>query len=98
MRLRTTWPWVPYTMDCMLDARAGPLLDPLRSEVLGMARFQAHGRHLGALHEAGKAPFGRTMFYPRLQTNIRALRAAHRYLFNVTHDEHAISPAAEWLF
>jgi len=82
----------------MLDARAGLVLDPLRAEVFGVARFEEHGRHLGASHDAGKAPFGRTTFYPRLQSNIRALRAAYRYLFDAPHDEHAISPAAEWLF
>ena len=85
-------------MDRMLDARAGPVLEPLRAEVFGVARFEEHGRHLGSSHDAGKAPFGRTTFYPRLQSNIRALRGAYRYLFDAPHDEHAISPAAEWLF
>ncbi|MFN3437214.1 MAG: GH36-type glycosyl hydrolase domain-containing protein [Acidovorax sp.] len=74
------------------------MLDPLRAEVFGIARFEEHGRHLGASHEAGKAPFGRTTFYPRLQSNIRALRGAYRYIFDASHDEHAVSPAAEWLF
>ena len=74
------------------------MLEPLRAEVFGVARFEEHGRHLGASHDAGKAPFGRATFYPRLQGNIRALRAAYRYIFDAPHDEHAISPAAEWLF
>ena len=82
----------------MLDARAGSVLAPLRAEVFGIARFEEHGRHLGAAHDAGKAPFGRTTFYPRLQSNVRALRAAYRYLFDEPHEELAISPAAEWLF
>ena len=82
----------------MLDARTGVVLEPLRAEVFGVARFEEHGRHLGASHDAGKAPFGRSTFYPRLQSNIRTLRAAYRYLFDAPHDEHAISPAAEWLF
>ncbi|MBY0408726.1 MAG: carbohydrate-binding protein, partial [Burkholderiaceae bacterium] len=82
----------------MLDARAGPVLQPLRSEVFGIARFEEHGRHLGASHDAGQAPFGRTTFYPRLQSNIRALRSAYRYLFDAPHADLAISPAAEWLF
>ncbi len=98
MGLRTPWPWVPSALDRMLDARAGAVLEPLRAEVFGVVRFEEHGRHLGASHDAGKAPFGRTTFYPRLQGNIRALRAAYRYLFDASHDEHAISPAAEWLF
>ncbi|HAU58328.1 MAG TPA: carbohydrate-binding protein, partial [Comamonadaceae bacterium] len=82
----------------MLGVRAGRVLEPLRAEVFGVARFEEHGRHLGASHDAGKASLGRGTFYPRLQSNIRALRAAYRYLFDAPHDEHAISPAAEWLF
>ena len=45
MGLRTPWPWVPSAMDRMLDARAGPVLEPLRAEVFGVARFEEHGRH-----------------------------------------------------
>ncbi|MBU0890432.1 MAG: hypothetical protein KKH21_06010, partial [Gammaproteobacteria bacterium] len=82
----------------MLDARGGPVLEPLRAEVFGIARFEEHGRHLGASHDAGKAPFGRSTFYPRLQSNIRALRASYHYIFDAPHDEHPVSPAAEWLF
>ncbi|MBU1353875.1 MAG: carbohydrate-binding protein [Gammaproteobacteria bacterium] len=81
----------------MLDARGGPVLEPLRAEVFGIARFEEHGRHLGASHDAGKAPFGRSTFYPRLQSNIRALRASYHYIFDTPHDEHPVSPAAEWL-
>ena len=95
MGLRTRWPWVPATMDRMLGVRAGRVLEPLRAEVFGVARFEEHGRHLGASHDAGKASLGSSTFYPRLQSNIRALRAAYRYLFDAPHDEHAISPAAE---
>ncbi len=85
-------------MERMLDARAGAVLEPVRAEVFGLARFEEHGRHLGNTHHARKAPFGRTTFYPRLQSNIRALRSAHRYLFDAPHEEHTVSPAAEWLF
>ena len=72
MGLRTPWPWVPSAMDRMLDARAGPVLEPLRAEVFGVARFEEHGRHLGSSHDAGKAPFGRTTFYPVSYTHLRA--------------------------
>ncbi len=85
-------------MDRMLDVRAGRVLEPLRAEVFGVARFEEHGRHLGASHDVGTAPLGRSTFYPRLQSNIRALRVAYRYLFDAPHHEHAIGPAAEWLF
>ena len=82
----------------MLDARGGAVLEPLRAEVFGIARFEEHGRHLGAAHDAAKAPFGQPTFYPRLQSNIRVLRAAYRYIFDAPHDENPFSPAAEWLF
>lgn len=98
MGLRTCWPWVPAAMDRMLRVREGRVLEPLRAEVFGTARFEEYGRLLGASHEAGKAPLGRSTFYPRLQSNVRALRAAHRYLFDAPRDEHTISQAAEWLF
>lgn len=37
--MRTQWPWVPTSIDRMLDARAGAVLEPLRAEVFGIARL-----------------------------------------------------------
>ena len=82
----------------MLDAARGVALEPIRSELFGVARFEQHGRSLGVSHRAGRAGFGQATFYPRLQSNIRSLRAAYQYIAVEAHDGHDISPAAEWLF
>ncbi|WP_068173498.1 GH36-type glycosyl hydrolase domain-containing protein [Hydrogenophaga taeniospiralis] len=82
----------------MLDAARGVALEPIRSELFGVARFEQHGRSLGESHRAGRAGFGQATFYPRLQSNIRSLRAAYQYIAVEAHDGHDISPAAEWLF
>ena len=89
--------WVPKPLAQMLDAARGPALEPIRSELFGPARFEQHGRSLGASHRAGPARFGQATFYPRLQSNVRTLRAAYRYIALELHEGHDISPAAEWL-
>ncbi len=61
----------------MLDAGAGPLLPPLRSEVFGPQRFAQHGRSLGPTHTAASARWAAPSFFPRLRANIDMLRQAH---------------------
>ncbi|WP_439589144.1 GH36-type glycosyl hydrolase domain-containing protein [Hydrogenophaga sp.] len=78
--------------------RLGPAQEPIRSEVFGIARFERHGRSLGESHRAGRATFGQATFYPRLQSNIRSLRASYQALASHSLEERDISPAAEWLF
>ncbi|MGV3726308.1 GH36-type glycosyl hydrolase domain-containing protein [Hydrogenophaga sp.] len=89
---------VPRALLQVLDPRQGPALDPIRSEIFGVARFEQHGRSLGASHRAGRATFGQATFYPRLQGNIRSLRASYQHIAAHAQDEREISPAAEWLF
>ena len=89
---------VPRALLHVLDPRQGPALDPIRSEIFGIARFEQHGRSLGASHRAGRATFGQATFYPRLQGNIRSLRASYQHIAAHAQDEREISPAAEWLF
>ncbi|MFZ2824027.1 glucoamylase family protein, partial [Hydrogenophaga sp.] len=72
-------------------------LDPIRAELFGVERFEQHGRSLGATHRAGPARFGQATFYPRLQSNVRTLRAAHQFIALEAIDGNDISPAAEWL-
>jgi cyclic beta-1,2-glucan synthetase len=81
----------------MLDAASGVLLEPIRSEIFGVARFEQHGRSLGESHRAGAARWGQATFYPRLQSNVRSLRAAYQYIAVDVHEGHDISPSAEWL-
>jgi cyclic beta-1,2-glucan synthetase len=96
-RLSTQWSWVPKRLERTLDAARGMALDPIRAELFGVARFEQHGRSLGATHRAGPARFGQATFYPRLQSNVRTLRAAHQFIAVEAHDGIDISPAAEWL-
>jgi cyclic beta-1,2-glucan synthetase len=99
--LRGRWAWVPQQIERMLDARQGFALEPIRAEILGPARLQAHGRSLALSQRAGKAAFGRATFYPRLQSNIRTLRAAFQFIAvqaqNGPDLGQDLSPAAEWL-
>jgi cyclic beta-1,2-glucan synthetase len=95
--LRGRWAWVPQQIERMLDARQGFALEPIRAEILGPARLEEHGRSLALAQRAGKAAFGRATIYPRLQSNIRTLRASFRYIAGQAHDGQELSPAAEWL-
>ena len=81
----------------MLDASHGLALEPIRAELFGPARFEQHGRSLGASHQAGPAGWGRATFYPRLQSNVRTLRAAFDYIALDAQQGHDVSPAAQWL-
>ena len=71
---------MPKRLERTLDAARGLALDPIRSELFGVERFEQHGRSLGATHRAGPARFGQATFYPRLQSNVRTLRAAHQFI------------------
>lgn len=81
----------------LLDASAGPLQPPIRSEVFGPERFAQHGRSLGLTHRAARASWRQAGFYPRLRSNIEMLRTAQRYLGAQAASGHDVSPAAEWL-
>lgn len=96
--LRARWEWIPPILDGMLDARRGMALEPIRSELFGVERLVQHGRSLGTTHRAGPARFGQATFYPRLQSNVRTLRAAYQFVAHEAQAGQDISPAAEWLF
>lgn len=96
--LRARWEWIPPLVDGMLDARRGMALEPIRSELFGVDRLAQHGRSLGSTHRAGPARFGQATFYPRLQSNVRTLRAAYQFVAHEAQTGGDISPAAEWLF
>ena len=90
-------PAAPQALCDMLDGERGPVAPPIRSEVFGQQRFAQHGRSLGETHRAELArPFAAT-FFPRLRSNIRSLREAHRYIGVQASTGYDISPAAEWL-
>ena len=81
----------------ILDAARGPVEPPIRSEIFGLQRFAQHGRSLGETHRAARALWGAANFFPRLQSNIRALREAYTYIGGQASTGYDISPAAEWL-
>ncbi|MES2958370.1 MAG: glucoamylase family protein [Pseudomonadota bacterium] len=82
----------------ILDGSRGAVPPPIRSEIFGPQRFAQHGRSLGDTHRAARATkWGRGSFFPRLRSNIRALREAHHYIGVQAATGYDISPAAEWL-
>src|SRR5450755_3676904 len=90
-------PDAPPALRDILDAGLGPLQPPIRSEIFGLQRFAQHGRSLGATHRAARSSSRAAAFFPRLRSNIGALRQAHRYIGEQASTGYDISPAAEWL-
>ena len=78
-------------------SKRGVLLAPIRSEIFGPQRFAQHGRSLAATHRAGRSRNFASTFFPRLRSNVHALREAHRYIGVQAKSGYDISPAAEWL-
>ncbi len=81
----------------ILDAAHGPVDPPIRSEIFGQQRFVQHGHSLGEAHRAARAASRAPTFFPRLRSNMRTLREAHRYIGEQAATGYDISPAAEWL-
>ena len=92
--------WVPGAPQPLLDILShehGALEPPIRSEIFGLQRFAQHGRSLGETHRAAPAGMRKPSFFPRLRSNIQALREAYRYIGVQASTGYDISPAAEWL-
>ncbi len=81
----------------ILDASRGPVPPPIRSEIFGQQRFAQHGLSLGDTHRVSRSRLRIPTFYPRLRSNIVALREAHRYIGVQAATGYDVSPAAEWL-
>lgn len=62
-----------------------------------MLRFAQHGLSLGLTHQAIATGSHSSVFFPRLESNIKALRQAHRYIEQQASIDGDCSPAAEWL-
>ena len=95
--LRRLIPAAPKALCDILDGARGPVEPPIRSEIFGLQRFAQHGRSLGETHRAASARSHAATFFPRLRSNIRTLREAHRYIGTQASTGYDISPAAEWL-
>jgi len=87
----------PASLRDILDPARGAVEPPIRAEIFGPQRFAQHGRSLGATHRAKRLRSHAATFFPRLRSNIRALREAHRYIGEQARTGYDISPAAEWL-
>jgi len=81
----------------ILGASSDAVQPPIRAEIFGPQRFAQHGRSLGETHRAERATSHAQTFFPRLRSNIDALRHAHRYIGVQAATGYDISPAAEWL-
>jgi cyclic beta-1,2-glucan synthetase len=71
-------PDAPEALREILDGERGPVQPPIRSEIFGLQRFAQHGRSLGETHRAAKASSRLGTFFPRLRSNILALRGDRR--------------------
>ena len=97
LELRRLTSAAPQALRDILDGKRGPVEPPIRSEIFGLQRFAQHGRSLGETHRAAAATSRTATFFPRLRSNIRTLREAHRYIGVQAATGYDVSPAAEWL-
>ncbi len=88
-----------YALSILVEpAEAEP---PIRAELFGAQRFEEHGRSLAAAQIV--RPFGsraagrRGQFFPRVTSNIAALRRAYDYIAIMSRSGHYVTPAADWL-
>ena len=99
--MRSVWrrqlPTASPDLLALLDGRGSVLQPPLRAEIFGPQRLAQHARSLGLAQHAAPVRWPRAAFFPRLRSNVGALRAAHRFIGRQAAAGHDISPAAEWL-
>ena len=73
------------------------LEEPIRSELFSVERLEQHAESLAAAQViTDKASRGRALI-PRVLDNGRVLLDCYRAIARAIQDEHAITPAAEWL-
>ncbi len=81
----------------ILDSERGAVQPPIRAEIFGPQRFEQHGRSLGLTHRATQSTRRSANFFPRIKSNLGALREAHFYIGVQASTGYDISPAGEWL-
>src|SRR5450830_1688018 len=96
-KLERLLPGASQALCDILDGARGELEPPIRSEIFGLQRFAQHGRSLGETHRAARASWRAATFFPRLRSNIHALREAQHYIGEQVSTGYDVSPAAEWL-
>ena len=71
--------------------------EPIRSELFSLERLEQHAESLAAAQVVTtKASWGRPLI-PRVVDNGRVLLDSYRAIARAIQEEHAITPAAEWL-
>jgi cyclic beta-1,2-glucan synthetase len=71
--------------------------DPIRAELFGIERLEQHAESLAAAQRVTTGPSRGRPLAKRLRDNDRVLLAAYRAIGGAIREEHAITPAAEWL-
>ena len=96
-QLTSLLPDSPPELCDILDRTRGVVQVPIRSEIFGPQRFAQHGRSLAETHRAARSAWRENSFFPRVKSNIVALREAHHYISVQASNGYELSPAAEWL-
>ena len=69
---------------------------PIRFELFSNERFEQHARSLAKAQKVGRLKKFRTLI-PRVRENALVLLEAHKAVAKAVREQHAITPAAEWL-
>jgi cyclic beta-1,2-glucan synthetase len=70
---------------------------PIREELFGVERLQAHARSLAVAQKVAAKPSRGLPLAGRLADNGKVLLAAYRTIVAGARDGRALTPAAEWL-
>ncbi|HSQ05576.1 MAG TPA: glycosyl transferase, partial [Burkholderiales bacterium] len=73
------------------------LEEPIRAELFSVERLEQHGESLAAAQRVTTTPRKGRLLLPRVLDNGRVLLASYRAIAQAIREEHAITPAAEWL-
>ena len=71
--------------------------EPIRAELFSSERLEQHGESLAAAQRVTARPQKGRSLLPRVQSNGRVLLNSYRAIAQAIREEHAITPAAEWL-
>src|SRR5580692_6254352 len=73
------------------------LEEPIRAELFSLERLEQHAESLAAAQVVTKKLVRGRPLIPRVFDNGRVLLNSYRFIARAIQDEHAITPAAEWL-
>ena len=70
---------------------------PIRAELFSIERLEQHAESLASAQQIAPGRSRGKPLLPRVKDNARVLREGYRSIAQVIREEHAITPAAEWL-